>query len=56
MEITAFWENGAISFWENGVVLFWEIGAVLKMFKPAKFGPCGWPTTENGTTFIGLAQ
>ena len=56
LEITGFWENGAISFLENGAILFWEIGAVLKMFKPAKFGPYGRPTTENGATFIGLAQ
>ena len=56
MEITGFWENGAISFWKNGIILFWEIGAVLKMFKPAKFGTYGRPTTENGATFIGLAK
>ena len=44
LEITEFWENGAISFLENGAILFWEIGAVLKMFKPAKFEPYGRPT------------
>ena len=56
LEITRFWEDGAISFLENSAILFWEIGAVLKKFKPTKFGPYGRPTTENGATFIGLAQ
>ena len=50
LEITAFWENGAILFLENGAVLFWEIGAVLKLVQACKIWANGRPTAEVGTT------
>ena len=56
MEITAFWDNGAILFWENGTILFWEIGADLKLVQACKIWANGQPTSEVGATIDGLAQ
>ena len=42
LEITGFWENGAISFWENGAILFWEISAVFENVQACKIWAI-WP-------------
>ena len=56
MEITTFWEIGAISFWEIGAISFWEIGADLKLVQVWENNKCKqirlWPKCWACTVLV----